>query len=631
MLRAIEKAPLSEFRRAASFRQLLRNLLESGSLAGGELKDPWGQPLVLRQTWDGPEWSSHRGFSGPESRSWSEHELWHGLPAELRHLVQLVGSAIREGENLEHLDVDAAFDPDGFNDVIGIGRVAGGTLSGRRGLRRRAGAQTAHCSILTIPTRYDFRPTLCFVPERIVGASGRTRLRVPLADSLTTWRMRLVASDARGGIGVTETHLRVTQSLSIDPWVCRMLTLGDRLELPVALRNGTDKVLDVVAGIDPAPALGVDQAREIHLGVPVHASSAHRFRLKATKTGVARLRVHASAGALADAVAREVRIRPDGRRVETSKAGGLEQGRTWRVAWQVEPGSRGPARLSLRLFPSVLAETQQGFEGLLREPHGCFEQTSSTLYPMVLALRYMKRTGQLVSEIADRARQHVASGYRRLMSYEVQVSGGFELYGRAPAHTMLTAYGLHEFSDMADVYPVEPELIPRILGFLRGRQEQDGSFPAARLGGGSSAQADRLPTTAYVAWALARSGERPERALAWIEKHLDEIDSDHARGLAAMAFLSVDRKSSIGTALADTLARRVTHAGPRAFWTSDTRTCVGARGRSANIETTAIAIRVLLSSGRHLELVEPALAWLVAAGTRGFSCRPPCRMDPRCP
>jgi len=34
----------------------------------------------------------------------------------------------------------------------------------------------------------------------------------------------------------------------------------------------------------------------------------------------------------------------------------------------------------------------EGMDAILRMPGGCFEQTSSSTYPNVLALDYMKRT-----------------------------------------------------------------------------------------------------------------------------------------------------------------------------------------------------------------------------------------------
>ena len=78
----------------------------------------------------------------------------------------------------------------------------------------------------------------------------------------------------------------------------------------------------------------------------------------------------------------------------------------------------------------------------------------------MLILDYMQRTGQASPEVQMMAEKYVATGYQRLLTFEVQ-GGGFSLFGDPPAEVFLTAYGLMEFYDMSKVYPVDPELIER--------------------------------------------------------------------------------------------------------------------------------------------------------------------------
>ena len=45
-----------------------------------------------------------------------------------------------------------------------------------------------------------------------------------------------------------------------------------------------------------------------------------------------------------------------------------------------------------------------------------------------------------------KAEEYINLGYQRLTTFEVESSGGFSLFGDAPADRMLTAYGLQEFA-----------------------------------------------------------------------------------------------------------------------------------------------------------------------------------------
>ena len=56
------------------------------------------------------------------------------------------------------------------------------------------------------------------------------------------------------------------------------------------------------------------------------------------------------------------------------------------------------------------------------------------------------------------AEKYVGTGYQRLLTFEVE-DGGFSLMGNPPARVFLTAYGLMEFHDMANVYPVDEAVI----------------------------------------------------------------------------------------------------------------------------------------------------------------------------
>jgi uncharacterized protein YfaS (alpha-2-macroglobulin family) len=59
----------------------------------------------------------------------------------------------------------------------------------------------------------------------------------------------------------------------------------------------------------------------------------------------------------------------------------------------------GTLRTNLRLFKSLEGQLVNGIESMLREPHGCFEQTSSSTYPNIYILKYLKEHGKSNPEI----------------------------------------------------------------------------------------------------------------------------------------------------------------------------------------------------------------------------------------
>jgi hypothetical protein len=234
---------------------------------------------------------------------------------------------------------------------------------------------------------------------------------------------------------------------------------------------------------------------------------------------------------------------------------------------------------------------------------------------MVLALAYMKKTGQASPEITERFLEKIDVGYRRLLGFEVEGEpGGFDWWGKPPANLFLTAYGLVEFRDMAEVYPVDPGLVPRIVAFLLAKQGADGSWSPEGVRAAWSTDMGKgkaFNLTAYVAWGLARAGEPSAKALAWLEAHGGDVADPYGLSLAALALLTSDPSSAAGRRLLERLVATATVDTDGTHWAAADETGVGGRGVSAAIETTALAIQALLAGGGHQDLAYRALERLV--------------------
>src|SRR6202140_1913194 len=198
------------------------------------------------------------------------------------------------------------------------------------------------------------------------------------------------------------------------------------------------------------------------------------------------------------------------------------------------------SKLIIRLYPGPLSQVIEGMDSILRMPGGCFEQTSSSTYPNVLALDYMKRIKKLTPEVHAKAEGYIANGYQPLLTFEVP-GGGFSRFGQAPANKILTAYGLMEFYDMSKVHDVDAKVIQRTQQWLAGQQQADGSWKPdtgfINEGATNRYNSDLLRITAYIAWSLENTGYQGpavERARQFIETHMSAGKLD-AYTLAVLA------------------------------------------------------------------------------------------------
>ena len=182
---------------------------------------------------------------------------------------------------------------------------------------------------------------------------------------------------------------------------------------------------------------------------------------------------------------------------------------------------------------------------MLREPHGCFEQTSSTSYPNLLVLRLLKSSGHANPEIESKARDLLVQGYKRLAGFECMdtkagFKRGFEWFGAADQqHEGLTAYGLLQFTGMREVgiEGIDPILISRTREYLLSKRDGQGGFTrvARRLDSFGNSSANL--SNAYILWALAKSGDMADlkTEINALAKRAPDMTDPYEMALAANA------------------------------------------------------------------------------------------------
>ncbi|MBS3762394.1 MAG: hypothetical protein KGZ25_03715, partial [Planctomycetes bacterium] len=486
------------------------------------------------------------------------------------------------------------------------------------------GSKKAAGESLKAPTRVrDYFPeTLLWKPELITDERGRAQLEVPLADSITTWRISMSAVSGQGRLGAEALGLRVFQDFFVDIDFPVALTQHDEISVPIALYNYLDETQLIRLEVDDADWCEMLGETERRLEIGPREVTSVPMKLRALKPGRHTLTVRAFGSEMADAIRRKVRVRPDGKEIVQTDNGRLT-GKLNRTVVIPDRAIDGASDLLVKIYPGAFSQVMEGLDSIFRKPFGCFEQTSSVTYPNILVLDYMRRTDQSKPEIEMKALNYINLGYQRLLSYEVS-GGGFEWFGNAPAHNVLTAYGLMEFNDMAKVYEVDPAVIQRTRRWLFSQQKRNGSWEPSRGGiqeGAINAyQGAVLRTTAYIAWALAESGNVESdlsRALDYVERNVSSDEDAYTLAVCTNALVAGGR-SDAGKLLKMLDATKKTD-GDLVHWSSESEGVTHSRGNVLDIETTALAAYAMLKAQSHLGTAHKALAWLIekkdSAGT----------------
>ena len=478
--------------------------------------------------------------------------------------------------------------------------------------------------------REDFAETLFWQPLLITDAAGQATIRFDLSDSVTTFKVLVDAhnGDGRFGSGGGEVISRLP--FQLEPKLPLEVTTGDRIELPVAIINQTGERLPVQLGLSADGLFELIGERSRKLELDAGARQREHFSLIVTHGSAetdAFLEVRGVAGSLTDAVRRKLHVAPSGYPVRESLAGVINGSERLKlkIPNDAVPGSLA---VTLRAYPSPLADLLSGVESILREPHGCFEQTTATNYPNTMALQYLQQNQLANPEVTRRAKQFLDRGYQKLTSFECQ-QRGYEWFGKDPGHEALSAFGLMQFHDMAEVMPVDAVMIERTRTWLLARRNGQGGFQRnPRHLHVWSVQQDVVD--AYVLWALTEADAAARKSDTRNSKPIGSdlgIELDHltvaanaARdpyliALSAAALLNAGR-----TADGDRLLQTLTELQATDGSLTGATTVTQSGGLSLTMETTALATIAWLKNPRFADAAGRAAKWIVSnrQGHGGF-------------
>ncbi|WP_083681289.1 alpha-2-macroglobulin family protein [Archangium sp. Cb G35] len=461
--------------------------------------------------------------------------------------------------------------------------------------------------------RVDFTETLFWnAGVRTGEKTGEIRVSFGLNDSVTSFKAFAGAVGDDGALGSAVATIESVQPFYVEPKLPLEVTSGDVIQLPLALVNGTSETLK---GAAVKVGLSGD-VKASSLGAMNLAANERARRILELKVGAQSRPVDvtltASAGNYVDTVKRTLSIKPNGFPIRAS-FGGLMSSRQPVVHAVTLPANhvRGSVKTSIAVYPSPLANMTESLARLIQEPSGCFEQTSSTTYPMTMAQQYFQTHSGVSPELVASAREKLETGYKRLVGFECSEKG-YEWFGENPGHEALTAFGLMHFSDMKQVRDVDAAMLERTRAWLLKQRDGKGGFERKRRALHTWIE-DSDTSNAYILWALLESADKPAEQARELSKEVGAlkaaaIKSKNSYVLALAA--NVMALAGEGGEARKLMERLAEKQGKTGVVEGGTQSIVGSMGETLQIETTALAVLAWLREPAHAGNVERSMRFL---------------------
>jgi hypothetical protein len=333
-----------------------------------------------------------------------------------------------------------------------------------------------------ITIRTEFPDTLLWLPDLATDATGQAALAFQVPDAITRQQVTIVASDARGGVGVLRHSVPVTQPLFVRADLPPTLTLGDALEVQVVAQNLTDAPADIALDLS-SPDLDVaGGAQTVH--VEPSGVGRARFIITARRAGDARLTASARAASFEDSALQDLHVQPSGAPDIAQWSGALSLDAPYIQPVHVPPPEE--VQLMTTTLSVAFPALSGAFGGLdaLRDQVISDRVLDRSADIIAATLLWRARRDQKAAPAATIAaeRDALLQDLRWLLAAQ-QPDGGWGFWWHAAtSNPYLTAYCVEALTELHSAgLPVDPGAIRAASAFLAASLKGEDTFDTSAI------------------------------------------------------------------------------------------------------------------------------------------------------
>ncbi len=361
-----------------------------------------------------------------------------------------------------------------------------------------------------------FPPVVRFLGPFHLEAGQRGRHEVDIPHYVGALRVMLVAGE-QGAYGKAEKEVVVREPLSMLSTLPRVLRADETLTVPVSLFAYDPAIKEVELSVEADDHFELIGDGKVKVAFDGPGEKLGLLRLKVKPMlGKGHVVFRAKAGKIESHTETYIDILSPNPVTTRYQRKAVQPGESWQAT--VTPhGIAGTNRTVLEISTAPPIDLDRRLRYLIRYPHGCIEQTTSSVFPQISLPKLVK----LDQEMNDKVQKNIEAGIDRLRGFQTS-EGGFSYWpGSGGVNDWGSNYAGHFLVSAQQAgYFVPPEMLADWAGYQqRTAQSWTTGSNRAVLG-----QAYRLYT-------LALAG-KPEMGAMNRLREQNDLDSVSARMLA---------------------------------------------------------------------------------------------------
>mmetsp|Transcript_3410 Transcript_3410/g.7075 ORF Transcript_3410/g.7075 Transcript_3410/m.7075 type:complete len:1354 (-) Transcript_3410:2663-6724(-) len=462
----------------------------------------------------------------------------------------------------------------------------------------------------TAGVQEDFTQTVAWTSSHVTGPDGKFTYTFDLNDETTGLRILAQALNSKGFVGAGQTEIRSSLPLDFTVQMPSFCLKGDDLKAAVTVSNSYSLEMKATVSVS-------DSADKWELDLKPHSHSTGYLSIPSVKDTTVTFKLIAESGPKKISISKKLPLKVFERNfVHKTHFSGVI-GSDELVFDYSSPDEHTSIDVECQVFFDTRATLMAALASFMHEPCGCFEQTSSTTFPLTMALHYFN------SHITDETYQLIEfttkllkGGYTRLLSFESE-TGGFEWFGSSPGHEVLTAYGLLQFKEMvnAGFYEVNWEVTERTQKWLLSRMTEKGNFLQNSFAIDSFGYAPANVSDAYITWTLTEdSSLNMTHSLDYLIELAEQTEDPYFLALVSLGLINSNYKLEVAYKYLKLIESAQSSEGlVKGAQTSVTNS----RFSDLDIETTALSTLAWIKAGGFETQVELGVKSLLRSSKSG--------------
>ncbi|MEM9887179.1 MAG: alpha-2-macroglobulin family protein, partial [Bacteroidota bacterium] len=296
---------------------------------------------------------------------------------------------------------------------------------------------------------------------------GKAKHEIKMPNYIGSVRTMVVAANPKGAYGNVEKTTAVKSPLMVLATLPRVLGTQERLQLPVTVFAGEQKVKNVEVSIRESSGLvKIENGTSKRVRFAQPGEETIYFDLQIPEVvGVAKFTISAKGNGESASQEIEIEVRNPNPYATDVQAVVLNPNENHMFNFEaVGIAGTNTGTLEVSNIPPI--DLGRRLRYLLRYPHGCIEQTTSAVFPQL----YVKNLLKLKDEQAEKIPTNIEAGINRLKQFQT-MEGGFAYWpGQEDASAWGSNYGGHFLLEAkAKGYQVSSTMLNRWTTFQQNR------------------------------------------------------------------------------------------------------------------------------------------------------------------